>query len=80
MTVDDAAAIAEMRRLASPLPGDAVIVAGESATCGLAGLTAALRQPGSAAALGLSPSARVMVFGSEGDTDVDLYQRLILSS
>ena len=79
MTVDDAAAIAEMRRLASPLPGDAVIVAGESATCGLAGLTAALRQPGSAAALGLSPSARVMVFGSEGDTDADLYKKLILS-
>ena len=81
MTVDDAAVVAEMRRLASPPPGDAVIVAGESAPCGLAGLAVALGGAGSgcAAALGLSPSARVMVFGSEGDTDPDLYQKLISS-
>lgn len=77
MTVPDAAVIAEMRRLAHPEPGDPVVVAGESAPVGLAGLAAALADRGLADALALDRASTVLLFGSEGDTDPELYGRLV---
>lgn len=72
MAIEDEAAIAVMRLLA-----DRGIVAGESATAGLAGALAARGHAESATALGLDRSSRVLVFGTEGATDPALYERLV---
>lgn len=77
MALTDDAAVAAMRRLARPAGGDAAIVAGESAVAGLAGLAAALRDAEARALLGLDPSSRVLLFGTEGDTDPALYAQLV---
>ncbi|RBO53373.1 diaminopropionate ammonia-lyase [Rhodovulum sp. BSW8] len=76
VSVADADAVAMMRRLAHPVPGDPAIVAGESAVAGLVALMAAAANPEAAAALGLGPDSRVLVFGTEGDTDPALYEKL----
>lgn len=73
----DAAAIAAMRVLADPPFGDRPVVAGESAVAGLAALAASLEDPAAVAALGLGTASRILVFGTEGDTDPDLNQSLI---
>ena len=77
LVIDDAAAVTVMRALAEPAAGDPPVVAGESATCGLAGLLAARERPEVATALGLGPQSRVLVFGTEGDTDEALYRDLV---
>lgn len=77
MEVTDAAAVAAMRLLARPQGGDPAVVAGESAVAGLAGLMAALSDPQAAGMLGLDGGARVLLMGTEGDTDPALYQQLI---
>lgn len=72
-----------MRRLADPPPSkpnepsEPAIVAGESAVAGLGGLAAAMAVPEIAAAFGLGPDSRVLVFGTEGATDPDLYRSLV---
>jgi diaminopropionate ammonia-lyase len=53
------------------------VVAGESAVAGLAGLLLAAREPYGRGALGLEEDSRVLVFGTEGATDPELYQRLV---
>ncbi len=77
MAVPDAAAVAAMNRLARPEDGDPAIVAGESAVAGLAALENALADPRAASALGLDASSRVLLFGTEGDTDPELYVHLV---
>jgi diaminopropionate ammonia-lyase len=77
LVVDDDAAVAVMRELAAPAPEDPPVVAGESATCGLAGLLAAVERAEARLALGLGPTSRVLVFGTEGDTDEQLYRDLV---
>jgi diaminopropionate ammonia-lyase len=77
LVVDDAAAVDVMRLLAFPAAGERAIVAGESATCGLAGVLAATERPALATALGLDRASRVLVFGTEGATDLALYERLV---
>jgi diaminopropionate ammonia-lyase len=77
LTVPDAAAIAVMRLLSRGLAGDPPVVAGESAVAGLAGVLGALQHPETAAALGLGPSSRVLVFGTEGATDAKLYREIV---
>lgn len=77
MALTDVAAVAEMRRLARPVAGDPAIVAGESAVAGLAGLTAAMGDEEARAMLGLDAQSRVVVFGTEGDTDTALYEELV---
>lgn len=76
ITVDEDEAVAAMRRLASPLPGDPYIESGESGGVGLAALTAAMNDPEVRADLDLSDRARVLLINTEGATDPDLYQRL----
>ena len=76
-TITDAAATDCMRLLAVPVEGDAPIVAGESAVAGLAGAIIARRDPKVAAALGLDGESRLLVFGSEGATDPDMYQNIV---
>lgn len=65
-----------MRLLARP-DGDPPVVAGESAVAGLAALKLALADAVAREALGLGPDARVLVFGTEGDTDPELYRELV---
>jgi diaminopropionate ammonia-lyase len=77
MTVEDADAIAVMNRLARPVAGDPAIVSGESGGAGLAGLIAALSDPGAKAALGLDETARVFVINTEGATDPQRYEELV---
>jgi diaminopropionate ammonia-lyase len=77
MAVPDDAAIALMRSLAEPAAGDPAIVAGESAVAGLAGLMAAMADEEARQALRLGRDARVLVFGTEGDTDPELYRELV---
>jgi len=76
-TITDAAAADCMRLLAVPAEGDPPIVAGESAVAGLAGALIAWRDPDAAAALGLDGDSRLLVFGSEGATDPDMYQNIV---
>ena len=64
VTVSDDAARSLMRRLAD---GEPPIVAGESAVAGLA----------AALAYGLGGESRILVIGSEGDTDPALYEDIV---
>ncbi len=76
MTVDEAEALAAMRRLAAPVGGDPALVAGESGGVGLAGLLAVLGDAGLAARIGLGREARVWLINTEGATDPATYERL----
>jgi diaminopropionate ammonia-lyase len=74
MAVPDDSAVDAMRLLARRKPP---IVAGESATAGLAALLLASAEPMSRAMLGLDAQSRVLLFGTEGATDPDLYAKLL---
>jgi diaminopropionate ammonia-lyase len=76
-TIDDTAAVATMRLLATPGGGDPAIVAGESAVAGLAAAIAAMQDPQARTALGLGADSRLLFIGSEADTDAALYARLV---
>jgi diaminopropionate ammonia-lyase len=71
LTVPDEAAFAAMRLLAPRL------VAGESAVAGLVGLLGVAARPELARALGLDAASRVLLIGSEGDTDPALYRKIV---
>ncbi len=77
LTIPDRAALDLMRLLAAGARGDAPVVAGESAVAGLAGALGALQNPALAKALGLGPDSRILVFGTEGATDPELYQKIV---
>ena len=53
------------------------MVAGESGGAGLAGLIAVAGHRDWAAALGLGPHARALVFNTEGATDPARYRELV---
>lgn len=77
LAIDDALIPPAMRRLARPQGGDAPIEAGES---GVAGLAALIRAAGDAAlrdALGLDRDARVLLLGSEGVTDPEIFADIL---
>ena len=77
MAVNDATAADCMRLLADGRLGDRPLVAGESAVAGLAGLLAAAADTDARAKLGLTENSCVVLFGTEGDTDPDIYQRIV---
>jgi len=77
LAVPDSAAISAMQALAEGIGGDVPIVGGESGVGGLAGLLAASADPHVGSGLGLDESARVLLFGSEGDTDPVLYRQIV---
>ncbi len=72
MAVPDEAAVACMRLLA----GHGIVI-GESGVAGLAALLLAAADPAAREALGLTADSRVLLFGTEGATDPDLYVRLL---
>jgi len=76
VAVEDHFAIDGVRALADPVPGDPPVVAGETGASGLAVLLAARQDPALAALVGLDANSRVLLMGSEGDTDPDIYRRI----
>jgi diaminopropionate ammonia-lyase len=76
IAVTDAAAVQAMRDLADA-GNETPIVAGESAVAGLVGLRAALSVSKAEQLLQLTGEARVLLFGTEGDTDPALYAKLV---
>jgi diaminopropionate ammonia-lyase len=77
MTLGEDLAPEAMRVLAAGTNGDPPIVAGESGAAGLAALIAASRAGEHSRRLGLDADARVLVFGTEGATDEQIYARLV---
>lgn len=77
MTVEEGAVGPTMRLLAFGRYGDPCIEAGESAVAGLAALIGASQSGELAATLGIDRYARVLVIGTEGATDPDIYQAII---
>lgn len=76
LTVPDSVVPATMRLLANAPYGDTPLVAGESAVAGLAALIATREQRQLTNSLQLAESSRVLVIGTEGATDPDLYRSL----
>jgi diaminopropionate ammonia-lyase len=77
MAIGDDLAIDTVRFLADGVGGDPPLVAGETGVAGLAGLRAAAADPELRKALALGPASRVLVIGSEGDTDPEIYRRIV---
>jgi diaminopropionate ammonia-lyase len=75
MALPDSAVAGAMRRLAAQ-----GITAGESAVAGVIALDRAWNDPAAREALGLDPGSRVLIFGTEGATDPELYRRLVPES
>jgi diaminopropionate ammonia-lyase len=73
LTINDDSVGPLMRRLAD----EESIIAGESAIAGLAGLIHARQNEGLSKQLGLMKSSRVLLFGTEGSTDPEVYQQLV---
>ena len=76
-TVDDGEVGPAMRLLARPPYGDPPIVAGESAVAGLLALAGAMADPEARRALALDRRSRVLLFGTEGATDLEIYRRMV---
>jgi diaminopropionate ammonia-lyase len=74
--VSDAEAIAAMQMLAAAQQDRPAIVAGESGAAGLAGLLACANDPRRRARLNLTSQSEVLLIGTEGATDPELYTRL----
>jgi diaminopropionate ammonia-lyase len=77
MTISEEAIPATMRLLAKGYRQDTPLEAGESAVPGLAAAVCARQSDEFAVAVGLGPDSRVLVLGTEGATDPELYQRLV---
>jgi diaminopropionate ammonia-lyase len=77
LALPDAAAADAMRLLAAGGDGDPEIVAGESGAATTAALVAAAQDPQVAAALGLGPGSRVVLFSTEGATDSAVWRETV---
>lgn len=75
--VADRFALEGMRIFAQPEGKDPAIVSGETGTTGLALLLAARAEPALWQSLGLGPDSRVLLIGSEGDTDPAIYREVV---
>jgi diaminopropionate ammonia-lyase len=76
-TVGDRFALEGMRVFANPLAGDPAIVSGETGATGLGLLLASQTRESLRSSLGLGPDARVLLIGSEGDTDPAIYRDVV---
>jgi diaminopropionate ammonia-lyase len=72
VTISDHQAIESMRLLARM-----GIVAGESGVASLAGLLACLRDDEAREAIGMGPGSTILVLGTEGATDPEIYRKLV---
>jgi diaminopropionate ammonia-lyase len=76
VAIGDGWAIEAVKRLAHPQAGDAKIVAGETGGAGLAALLALHGRPELEHSLGLGGDSKVLLLGSEGDTDPEIYRKI----
>ncbi|WP_157218600.1 diaminopropionate ammonia-lyase [Flavisphingomonas formosensis] len=74
MAIPDDAAAQAMRLLADTVPP---VIAGESAVAGLAGLRALRDDAEARRLLGLGDDSVVLLFGTEGATDPDVYRAIV---
>ena len=72
MMIPDEAAVDAMKRLAA-----LGVVGGESGVAGLAGFLALAANPAWRRAIGLDSQSRVLLYGTEGATDTDVYRALV---
>jgi diaminopropionate ammonia-lyase len=79
LRISDSEAIAAMKMLGCAHADRTAIVAGESGAAGLAGLLACTHDPRRRAPLNLTPESQVLLIGTEGATDPELYARLVAS-
>ena len=77
LTIPDTLVAPAVRLLARPRGGDPAADAGESAIAGLAGLLAARQDAELSAGLGLDETSRVLLIGSEGVTDPEIFARIM---
>lgn len=77
LDVEEEDAVEALRRFARPVAGDPALTIGESGASGLAGLLAAVADPAIRDRLGLNAKSRVLLIGTEGATDPELYERLL---
>ena len=77
LIIADEAAAETMRILADGVGGDRPIVAGESGCAATAALIAVCGDAAARETLGLGPEARVLVIGSEGATDSEIYRQVV---
>jgi diaminopropionate ammonia-lyase len=76
VAIDDQFALDAVRLFAKPQPGDPAIVSGETGGAGLAALLAARDDAPLRQLLALGPDSRVLLLGSEGDTDPEIYRHI----
>ena len=74
LTIEDSCVAKTMQLLANNKPA---IVAGESAVAGLAGFLIASQDDDLRSKLKLTKDSRVLVFGTEGDTDEKMYKNMV---
>jgi diaminopropionate ammonia-lyase len=77
LTIPESTVGPMVRMLANGGAGDAPFEAGESGVAGLCGAVAAAVQPDLRAKLGLNAQSRVLLIGSEGITDPNVYAQII---
>jgi len=76
LAIDDAAVAPLMAKFADGSVGGMPIEAGECATSGLAALLAAKQDPARWQELGLGPGSVILLIGTEGATDAEIYAKL----
>ena len=76
VAIDDRYAVEAVRRFATPGGGDPAVVSGETGATGLGALLAASEHLALRTMLALDASSRVLLLGSEGDTDPDIYRQI----
>ncbi|HET6629510.1 MAG TPA: diaminopropionate ammonia-lyase [Woeseiaceae bacterium] len=76
-TIADGGIFACMRKLHDGAWSNESIIAGESAVAGLVGLIESGADPGSRRELELDRDSRILLFGTEGNTDPELYERIV---
>lgn len=75
--VEDDVAVEALRRLARPAGDDPALRIGESGVAGLAGLISAMGDAPMRETLGLDAGSRILLIGTEGATDPELYETLL---
>ena len=76
-TIADKFALEGMRVFANPIGNDPKIVSGETGSTGLGLLMAIQGNTALWTTLGLNANSRVLLIGSEGDTDPTIYQEVV---
>ncbi len=77
LTIPESIVAPSVRLLARPTGNDPVVEAGESAVAGLAALIASRQDAELSASLKLDSKSRVLLIGSEGVTDLEIFETIM---